>query len=132
MQFFRLREDEMRRLGIWCGGMFMSLGTTAFLYELAFYWPGAQSAYHRLNLPADYLAALPQRRDDPATVEFVDALKSDVVALYTRHQAVHFQLGKTYPYGSVLSPEALALAQAVKRALDPGNLMNPDALELQP
>jgi glycolate oxidase len=52
------------------------------------------------------------------------------VALYTHHQAVHFQLGKTYPYASVLSPEPLALVRALKHALDPDGLLNPGALEL--
>jgi FAD/FMN-containing dehydrogenase len=124
------RRAEMQALGVWCGGMFMTMGTTAFLYELAFYWPGAQSAYHRHALPAGYLASLPQRAHDAAAAACVDALKRDLVALYSRHQAVHFQLGKVYPYGSVLAPEALALVRSVKRALDPHDLMNPGALEL--
>jgi D-lactate dehydrogenase (cytochrome) len=129
-EFLRDRAPDMQRLGIWCGGMFMSMGTTSFLYELAFYWPGAQSAYHRLSLPAGYLASLPQRADDAETAQFVDRLKRDLVELYNRHQAVHFQLGKIYPYGSVLSPETLALVRAVKHAVDPDNLLNPGALEL--
>jgi FAD/FMN-containing dehydrogenase len=129
-EFLRARAPDMRRLGVWCGGMFMAMGTTSFLYELAFYWPGAQSAYHRLTLPAGYLASLPQRVDDGETMEFIDRLKRELVALYNRHQAVHFQLGKIYPYGSVLSPEALALVRAVKHAVDPANLLNPGALEL--
>jgi D-lactate dehydrogenase (cytochrome) len=126
----RARQADMQRLRVWCGGMFMTLGSSAFLYELALYWPGAPSAYHRLTLPAGYLAALPPGADHPETSEFVDRLKGELVALYTRHQAVHFQLGKTYPYASVLSPEALALVRAVKRALDPDDLLNPGALEL--
>jgi D-lactate dehydrogenase (cytochrome) len=123
-------QVEMRRLGVWCGGMFMTLGSSAFLYELALYWPGAPSAYHRLTLPAGYLAALPPGADDPDTIDFVDRLKRELVALYARWQAVHFQLGKTYPYASVLSPEPMALVRAVKHALDPDGLFNPGALEL--
>jgi FAD/FMN-containing dehydrogenase len=128
--FLAARDAEMQRLGVWCGGMFMTLGTTAFLYELAFYWPGAQTAYHRLTLPKAYLDALPQRLDDPETVEFIDRLKRDLVALYRQYAAVHFQLGKVYPYASGLSSETLALVRTIKRALDPDELMNPGALEL--
>jgi FAD/FMN-containing dehydrogenase len=124
------RESDMRRLGIWCGGMFMAMGTSAFLYELALYWPGAQTPYHRLNLPKGYLDALPQRPHDAETAEFVDALKRDLVALYDAHRAIHFQLGKVYPFGSVISGESLELLQAIKRAVDPRGLMNPGALEI--
>jgi FAD/FMN-containing dehydrogenase len=128
--FLGARAADMQRLGIWCGGMFMAMGTSAFLYELAFYWPGAQTAYHRHTLPHDYLAALPQRPDDPETSGFMDALKRDLVALYGAHRAIHFQLGKTYPFGSVIAAEPLALIRALKDALDPHALMNPGALEL--
>jgi D-lactate dehydrogenase (cytochrome) len=128
--FLGAREADMRRLGIWCGGMFMAMGTSAFLYELAFYWPGAPTAYHRHTLPHDYLAALPQRPDDAETADFMDALKRDLVALYATHGAIHFQLGKTYPFGSVIGADSLALIRAIKAALDPKGLMNPGALEL--
>jgi FAD/FMN-containing dehydrogenase len=129
-EFLAVRRADMQRLGVWVGGMFMTMGTTAFLYELAFYWPGAQSAYHRHTLPQAYLDALPQRPDDAETAEFMDRLKRDLVALYASHQAIHFQLGKAYPYASTLSAETLRLVRAVKAAVDPQNLLNPGALEL--
>jgi len=129
-EFLAVRRADMQRLGVWSGGMFMSMDTTSFLYELAFYWPGAQSAYHRHTLPPGYLEALPQRPDEAETSAFMDRLKRDLVDLYRRHQATHFQLGKTYPYASTLSAESLALVRAVKQALDPHDLLNPGALEL--
>jgi FAD/FMN-containing dehydrogenase len=129
-EFLGERNPDMQRLGIWCGGMFMAMGTTAFLYELAFYWPGAHTPYHRHTLPQAYLDALPQRPHDAETAQYVDTLKRDLVALYSAHRAIHFQLGKTYPFGSVISEESLELLSAVKRALDPQGIMNPDALEL--
>ncbi len=122
--------DTMRRLGVWHGGMFTTLGSTAFLYEIALYWPGAPSAYHRAAVPADYLAALPKHADDPAVSAFVERLKGELVALYDRFGAVHFQLGKTYPYAGVLQGQSLALLRAIKRELDPQGLMNPGALGL--
>jgi len=129
-EFLAARQTEMQRLGVWCGGMFMTVDTTSFLYEFAFYWPGAQTAYHRLTLPKGYLDALPQRPDDARTAAFVERLKLDVIALYRQHEAVHFQLGKVYPYASGLSAEALALVRSIKQSLDPDDLINPGSLEL--
>jgi FAD/FMN-containing dehydrogenase len=129
-EFLKSREPDFNRLGIWCGGMFMAMGTSAFLYELAFYWPGAHTAYHRHTLPKGYLEALPQRPDHAETAAYLDTLKGDLVALYSAHRAIHFQLGKAYPFGSVISAESLDLLRAIKRAVDPQGLMNPGALEL--
>jgi len=129
-EFFRLRAPDMQRLGIWHGGMFMAMGTSAFLYEIAFYWPGAQTAYHRHTLPAPYLEALPQHPNNAETAAFVGSLKSDLIALYAAHRAVHFQLGKAYPFGSVIDEQSLELLSAIKTAMDPQGLMNPGALEL--
>jgi FAD/FMN-containing dehydrogenase len=120
----------MSRLGVWNGGMFMTMGSTAFLYEVALYWPGKPSAFHLQAVPADYLAKLPPGADCAETVAFVDRLKQDLVALYAQFGALHFQLGKTYPFGSVLQPESLALLRSIKRAVDPDGLMNPGGLEL--
>lgn len=128
--FFAARSEEMKRLGVWNGGMFMTMGSTAFLYEVALYWPGEPSAYHRRAVPADYLAKLPPGVDSAETNAFVDRLKEDLVKLYSQFDALHFQLGKTYPFGSVLRPEGLALLRSIKRALDPDGLLNPGALEL--
>jgi FAD/FMN-containing dehydrogenase len=128
--FLGKRRADMQRLGIWCGGMFMAMGTSAFLYELAFYWPGAHTPYHRHTLPEAYLEALPLRPDDAETAAYMDSLKRDLVALYSAHRAIHFQLGKAYPFGSVLSNESLALLRAIKQAVDPHEIMNPGALEL--
>ena len=124
------RAEEMARRGVWAGGMFEYVGSSALLYEVALYWPGAITEYHRAALPADHLATLPVYPHDPETEAFVERLKGDITALFSSFQATHFQLGKTYPYAEVLAPQTLALVRAVKAAVDPEGLMNPGALGL--
>jgi FAD/FMN-containing dehydrogenase len=124
------RAADMKRLGIWTGGMFATVNTSGFLYEIALYWPGPQTDYHRAAVPADYLATLPTYADDPEVGVFVGALKQDITALFGQFGAVHFQLGKTYPYAAGLAPETLAVLKAIKTAVDPDGLMNPGALGL--
>jgi glycolate oxidase len=124
------RKAEMDRFGVWTGGMFETVGSSGFLYEVAFNWPGARNAYHGEVLPADYAGIVPTYEENPEADAFLDQLKRDVTALYSAHGAGHFQLGKTYPHASRLSAPALSALKAIKAELDPQGLMNPGALGL--
>jgi D-lactate dehydrogenase (cytochrome) len=110
--------------------MFTTVGTTGFLYEIAIYWPGPHTAYHKAVLPAEHLAGLPAYGERPEAAAYVHRLKGDLIDLYERFEASHFQLGKAYPFASTLQRPALELLRTVKRELDPDGLMNPGALEL--
>jgi FAD/FMN-containing dehydrogenase len=127
---YRVRAEDMERLGVWTGSMFATVNTSGLLYEIALYWPGAQTEYHHAAIPKDYLASLPAYADDPEVAAFVEALKSEITMLYSSFGAVHFQIGKTYPYDAVLEPETLRLVKVIKAALDPHSLMNPGVLGL--
>jgi glycolate oxidase len=127
---YAARADEMTRLGVWVGSMFETVSSSGFLYEVALYWPGAQTEYHQSAVPADYRSTLPVHGDDAETNAFVETLKSDITALFGDFGATHFQLGKTYPYAEVLAPETLRLVKSIKASLDPQGLMNPGALGL--
>lgn len=122
------RAEDMRALGVWSGGMFETVGSTGFLYEIALYWPGATTAYHQAVLPATYLASVPRYADDPGVSGFVHDLKNELVDLYQQFDAAHFQIGKVYPYRSVIEAPLGGLLGAVKRQLDPDGLMSPGAL----
>ncbi|MEM9529375.1 MAG: FAD-binding oxidoreductase [Pseudomonadota bacterium] len=125
-------QADFDRLKIWVGAMFEAVGPNSFLYEVAIYWPDAQSPYHQRVVDADYLANLPTYDDNPEARDVVERFRQDLIALYRSHGATHFQLGKAYPYFEQLQPPAQALVQALKSALDPQGLMNPGALGLPP
>jgi glycolate oxidase len=127
---FAEEGETMARHGIVCGGMFMAVGSTAFVYEPAFYWPDAQTPYHARMVEADYLKSLPVH---PRSVENeAEALriKARVIDLMHEHGGVHFQIGKVYPYAQDHNPAHWALLKALKAQLDPKGILNPGNLGL--
>ena len=127
---FADRQAEMDRLGVWVGTMFSPVGSVGFLYEIAFYWPDARTAFHDTILDPSHLETIPAYPPAPEAAAFTDKLKRDIIALYAAHGAAHFQIGRVYPYRDRLDPSALALLRTVKAALDPQGLMNPGVLGL--
>lgn len=128
--FYAARAGEMARHGVWTGGMFGTVGSSGFLYEIAIYWPDEISAYHRAVVPADYLGKLPVHPASPAARAYVHRLKEELIALYVEHGAINFQLGKAYPYTGRLEEAPLALVRAIKAALDPDGRVSPGNLGL--
>jgi D-lactate dehydrogenase (cytochrome) len=128
--FYAERADDMERLGIWTGGMFETVGSAGFLYEIAMYWPDVRTTYHEQALEKDFLAKLPSYPANPEARDYVAQLKKDLVALYAKFGSGHFQIGRAYPLRPSLDRRADALLVAIKAQLDPRNLMNPGALGL--
>jgi D-lactate dehydrogenase (cytochrome) len=126
--FYGARTSEMKQLGVWTGGMYATVGSSGFLYEIAIYWPDAITAYHRHAVPADYLTQLPTYADNPIARDYVQQLKADLIALYDDHGAIHFQLGRAYPFTARLEAPAAGLLAAIKHHLDPELRLAPRAL----
>jgi len=128
--FYAERAADMKRLGIWTGGMFSAVGSSGFLYEIAIYWPDAITDYHRAAVPADYLGALPVYPANPEAREYVHRFKSDLIALYDAHGAVNFQIGKAYSYLDRVEAPVQALVAAIKAQVDPDRRIGPGNLGL--
>ncbi len=127
---FAEESAVMARHGIVCGGMFMAVGTTAFVYEPAFYWPDAQTPYHARMIEADYLKTLPIHPRSEANEAEVLRIKARVLDLMHEHGGVHFQIGKVYPFARDHNPAHWALLKAMKAQLDPKGILNPGNLGL--
>ncbi|HEY9090140.1 FAD-binding oxidoreductase [Parasphingorhabdus sp.] len=128
--FYAERETEMKRLGVWSGGMFSTVGSSGFLYEIALYWPDEQTAYHTANVPEEYLGQLPKFAKNLEAREYVEQLKSGLITLYDDFGAIHFQLGRAYPYADRLEQPARDLVGSIKTALDPDMRVGPGLLGL--
>jgi len=128
--FWDARRAEMDAHGIFTGAMFMSVRSTAFVYEPTFYWPDARSVYHERVVPPDHLASIERYQEAAEARALVDRLKHDVAELMAEHGAAHLQIGKFYPYLAGRNGPATALIRALKAELDPNRIMNPGALGL--
>ncbi len=127
---FEAHAGEMERLGIGAGYMFLPVATTGFLIEPVFYWPDAQAALHKNSVEAAHLARL---RDFPANAQaraLVEQLRADIIAIFGRMEAIHFQIGRAYPMKERTDPGAWAVLEAVKAAVDPESRINPGVLGL--
>lgn len=127
LERYRVRNEAA---GVWTGAMFQAIGPTAFLYEIAFYWPDELNAYHQQTLDLEFLSQIPKHAANPKGAELVEALKTDAIALFGEFGATHLQLGKAYPYIDRLQQGPVTLIRDIKQALDPRGLMNPGALGL--
>lgn len=127
-KFYAERKAEMDRHGVWAGGMFSTVGSSGFLYEIALYWPDERTPYHAANVPADYLGSLPEYPANPGARAYVEELKSEMIDLFDSFGAVHFQLGRAYPYRERLGDTARELVDTIKGALDPAGRIGPGLL----
>jgi glycolate oxidase len=123
-------KDRIESAGVFVGAMFQTIGPSAFLYEIAFYWPDERTAYHEKTLDQEFLSTLPTYPPNEIGRSLVDEIKNASIKLFGDFGAVHFQIGKAYPYSENRDGLETALLQAIKQALDPDNLMNPGALGL--
>jgi FAD/FMN-containing dehydrogenase len=127
---FENHEEDMERLGIGAGYMFLVIGTTGFLIEPVFYWPGPHEDIHRRSVEASHLSKLTDFGDHPEARVMVEHLRDEVIRIFGRMDGMHFQIGRTYPLKDRSDPAAWSILEAVKAHVDPKGLMNPGALGL--
>lgn len=121
---------EMERLGIGAGYMFLTVGATGFLVEPVFYFPDEMGELHRRAVEPQHLKKLKGfARNDEARA-LVNLLREGLIAIFTEMEAVHMQIGRTYPLLERAPEPARRLLQAVKHHLDPDQRMNPGVLGL--
>lgn len=129
-QLFTENAEEMRRHRIHMGGMYTTISTHAFLYEPVFYWQDDRTPFHKRYLPQEYLATLPEYDANPEGRALVRKLRTGIIDCFASVGAIHFQIGKCYPYTVGREQQAMRVLNDVKQSLDPQGLMNPGALGL--
>ncbi len=123
-------QAEFDALGVTRGYMLTTLSTNGFLIEPVFFWPEDRFEIHDQTLEPAFLAKLPKHAPNPAASELVERARNAVKEVFLQFGGTHFQIGKTYPYREGRTPEAWALLEAIKSAVDPQRRVNPGSLGL--
>ncbi len=100
----------------------------AFLFEPCFYWPDEIYPLHVDVLGPALTEPWRSRAPAPAARALVQQLWREVTDCLDSFGAVHFQIGRAYPYLQRLEPATQRLVQALKQHVDPQRLMNPGSL----
>jgi FAD/FMN-containing dehydrogenase len=127
---FEENGEEMERLGVGCGYMFLAVGRTGFLIEPCFYWPDEQWEIHEHFIEQAHFAKLKGFPANPEARALVEKLRMAVIDVFGQMDGIHFQIGRTYPIKDRSDPRGWAILEAVKAQVDPMGLMNPGALGL--
>ncbi len=126
--FFVARKTMLEQHQIRVGYLQTTVAQQGVLIEPVFYWPDAHTEYHKRVVEADYLKKCGEPKANPEATKAVSILKRETADLMREMGATHFQLGKFYTYREGRNTAALGLFDAIKNALDPKGLMNPDVL----
>lgn len=122
-------RESMEKANVRVTRLASAFSNHCFSFEAVFHWRDTWLPLHRSAPDAAHIARFNEPAADPVARELVDRLRQETVQLFRRMGAASNQIGRTYPYLSVLSPEARELVLALKRKLDPEMRMNPGVLE---
>jgi FAD/FMN-containing dehydrogenase len=125
-------RDRMQHHGIETGYMICTVETGASLIEPVFYWPDERTALHERSVAPDFLANIARFAPSPQTRELVRQFRGEVIDVFARHGAAHFQVGKTYPCFETRTPGTARLLAGLKDLLDPDHRLSPGALTVSP
>jgi hypothetical protein len=128
--YFDRRADAIDALGIEWGYVLFAVSTGAILIEPMLYWPGKRERYHDRMVSAKRLAKLEIYPDQPKVSAMVEAIRGDLIAMWTEFGCVHLQIGKTYPFMENRLPEPKTLLRGIKRLVDPEGRINPGSIGL--
>jgi D-lactate dehydrogenase (cytochrome) len=123
-------QADFDRLGVVVSRLVTIMSNHAFSYEPVFNWQDSWLPMHHRTLSPAALSKLKEPAPNVEARELVMKARGEIIDIFAKLGAASNQIGRTYPYASILRPESRALLEGIKKVVDPKGLMNPGALEL--
>lgn len=123
-------EAEMKKHNMSVTAALATVGTNGFLYEPVIAWDDAPDEFHRRHTSDALLEVAGRNETNREARALAESIRQVMIDLSFEHGGVHLQIGKVYPYLKERDANAVALLEAIKKQVDPHNLMNPGALGL--
>lgn len=129
-ELYRQNKEILEKYRINTGYLICTVGNTTFLVEPVFYWPDELNEVHRRNVEPDVFEGFTQVPANPEARNEVERLRNEVRNIFLRQGAVHFQIGKYYPYKDSRRAAAWEMLGRIKELLDENGVINPGQLGL--
>lgn len=109
---------------------FSMLGRNVFLYEPVWYWEDEIDTFHERMSPTAILENMQRFPPNPKGRALVEEMRVASVDLMQEFGAGHLQIGRAYPYMRDRDMANIELLRAIKKQIDPNNVLNQGALGL--
>lgn len=127
---FATHATQLDALNVSWGFLTCTMATNGFLIEPVMIWPDTLYPMHRHYVRDEHLDGLPAHAPNPQARAFVTELRQKLVDVFTRYHAVHYQIGKAYPYRAQREGTMWSLVEAMKSHVDANGRINPGCLGL--
>ena len=127
-EFFRARSDKMTQFGVQHSYV-INCSPFYFLCEPCFYWNDSLSPLHLENVSKAEADKYLKFEPNLEARNYVRQLRTELRDFFQDLGSIHVQIGDFYHFQNVVSPETVSLLTSIKRALDPGAMINPGKLD---
>lgn len=128
VDLFEAHADQLEQYDVSWGFLTCTLASNGFLIEPVMIWPDELHPMHRHYVRKEHLAGMPTFDPNVDARAFVTEMRSKLVDIFSSFQAVHFQIGKAYPYREHRKAAMWSLVEAIKAHVDPNGSINPGCL----
>jgi len=123
-------QDDFDRHEVTSGYLLTTLSTNGYLIEPVFIWPEEIHPIHESTVEPSTLKRIKRFEKNDAATGLVKLARQNILDIFSRYGAGHFQIGRTYPYAEERAGPNFELLKTIKAALDPQGMVNPGALGL--